>query len=190
MVRKRSGAVRGRAREAELPLRGNGRGRRLAGKRKTAVDDTRPSRRVAAAPREAKRPRHEYRSGFERRLRAQLDAKGIPYDYEGRTFDIRVPAAAGHVCRRCAGTKIDRRVRYTPDFIFRAWIVEAKGKFTARHRRLALAMKEQYPEVRYALLFQRDNWMTSAKKQRYSDWARLNGIPYAIGEEIPEEWTK
>jgi hypothetical protein len=52
-------------------------------------------------------------------------------------------------------------------------------------------MKEQHPTLKYALLFQRDNWMTKDKKGRYSDWAIKHGIPYAVGiDNMPKEWVQ
>ncbi len=67
--------------------------------------------------------------------------------------------------------------------------MEAKGKFTPKDRKLALAFREQYPDRLYALLFQRDNYLTKRHVSRYSEWCKDNNIPYAIGT-FKEEWIK
>lgn len=80
---------------------------------------------------------------------------------------------------------------YTPDFFFnnRTFIVEAKGRFDPAHRAKALAFREQYPDVEYALLFEEDNKLSKKSKTRYTDWAEKNGILCAVGL-IPAAWIK
>jgi predicted nuclease of restriction endonuclease-like RecB superfamily len=78
---------------------------------------------------------------------------------------------------------------YKPDFIIRSKpkdiYIEAKGFFTPSDRTKLLAVKEAHPDLDIRLLFQRDNWLTKAHKQRYSDWARKNGFPFSIYPELP-----
>jgi len=131
-------------------------------------------------------PPAQWRSGYERRLREKLDAAGANYTYEGTTYAL-VLDVPGHMCSECRSRKIIRPTRYTPDFEFldTGWIVEAKGKFDAKARKIALAFRAQYPNKRYALLFQRDNWMNKHKTSRYSDWCKKHDIPYAVGNSVP-----
>ena len=130
-----------------------------------------------------------YRSGFERKLRAFLLTNDIPFEYEARQFKLTLPVQ-NHRCAACGETKIERRVSYTPDWLLtgKDVLVESKGKFDARARKIALAMLEQYPLEQYKLLFQRDNWISTNKTQRYSDWCKKHGLDFHIGTEFPKEW--
>jgi hypothetical protein len=127
-----------------------------------------------------------YRSGYESTLVQQLT---IPFEYEAESFKLTIPVR-GHKCTRCGtGTDVVRVVSYTPDFFLETgWIVEAKGKFTPKDRKLALAFKEQYPDRKYALSFQRDNYLTKKRSMRYSEWASKNDIPWVIGG-FRQEWV-
>lgn len=132
-----------------------------------------------------------HRSGFEKRIRDELDAAGVAYEYESQTFPLFIPVT-GYVCTACGESKwLMRKAKYTPDFFFgkNTLIVEAKGKFTAKDRKIALAFKKYFPQWDYRMVFMRDNWLTKAKKKRYTDWCRDNNIPSAVGS-IPEEWYK
>jgi hypothetical protein len=84
-----------------------------------------------------------------------------------------------------------RETKYTPDFSFnnRTFIVEAKGRFEPRHREIALAFREQYPKIEYALLFMRDNTLSRKSETRYTEWCEKNGILCAVGM-FPEAWIK
>lgn len=124
---------------------------------------------------------------------ADLTARGIEFEYEAETFKITVPVSRVK-CQAC-GVDVTRVTRYTPDFRFYRGIhrwplyVEAKGKLTPHERRRLEAFRAQHA-AGFAILFQRDNWLTAGKKKRYSDWAEELGIPWAVGERIPEEWLQ
>lgn len=134
----------------------------------------------------------EWRSGFEKAIRADLTKRKVPYEYEPTAFPIWIPGSPGHYCAECSSRQTRRATRYTPDF----WLskadlyVEAKGKLDARSKRALLAFRDQYPGHRLAVLFQRDNWTTKTKKEKYTDWARRNKIAAAVGDSIPGEWLK
>lgn len=128
---------------------------------------------------------------------ASLEARGVDYEYEAETFKITVPVARVK-CQAC-GVDVTRATRYTPDFRFlladgECLYVEAKGKLTPHERRRLAAFQEQHINgsryTGFAILFQRNNWLTPAKKARYSDWADEHGIPWAVGESVPEEWLQ
>jgi len=136
----------------------------------------------------------QWRSGFERRIREDLDRREITYTYESHQFPVTLDIP-GCFCEACGDRRIKRVTRYTPDFYFyhpsdgKPLIVEAKGKFDAKARKLALAFKRQYGyKYEYRLLFQRDNWMTKEKKQRYSDWCATHNILCHVGRTVPNEW--
>ena len=133
-----------------------------------------------------------HRSGFEARIRADLDKRKVKYEYESRTLHLDLMAAGGRLsCSACRSKSILRRVTYTPDFLLTRSdvVLEAKGKFDARARKIALAMKEQYPLEKYRLLLQRDNKLSKSSPTRYSDWCIKHGIEFAVGETVPEAWV-
>ena len=136
-----------------------------------------PKRRAATAA--------GLRSGFEHTIAQALDAAGVEYEYERESFSWleKVPRA---VCLECDGPAYAKR-SYTPDFFLSSGvIVEAKGRFTAKDRKISLAMKEQGRDIR--LVFQFDNKLSRTSKSRYSDWCVKNDIQYAL-KEVPESWT-
>lgn len=134
-------------------------------------------------------PPAKWRSGYERRLREDLDSKEVLYTYEEATYRIKLDIV-GCYCARCGERDIVRVANYTPDFYFpeKDLTVEAKGKFDAKARKVALAFTSQYPQKDYALLFQRNNWISGKKASRYGDWCDKHGIRWAVGNKIPTEW--
>jgi hypothetical protein len=133
-----------------------------------------------------------FRSQYERKMREWLEAYGHPFKYEPKTFELTVEETGDAFCRDCGSDRISRRTTYTPDFYFpeTGIYMEAKGKFDARARKVALAFQAQYPEHDYRILLQRDNWMTGKKVRRYSDWLTKHEIPFAVGKYPPLEWVR
>lgn len=132
----------------------------------------------------------QYRSGYEAKIREDLDRREVAYDYEKYKYSLWLKGLH-HVCDKCGSKYTSKAVTYTPDFSFGAKLrVEAKGKLTARDRKLALAMKAQRPDVDYKMMFQRDNRLSKTSVTKYSDWATKNGIDYVIGTSVPQEWLK
>lgn len=130
-----------------------------------------------------------HRSGYEAAIRKDLDARGVEYLYEPTTYALTLDVPNAH-CALCGHRRVVKRIKYTPDFLFpNGLVVEAKGKFTARDRKIALAFVIQ-PGQRYAMLFQRDNKLSPKSGTRYSEWCADVGIRYAVGTEIPKEWLK
>lgn len=111
----------------------------------------------------------------------------MPFTYESKTYPITLDVPG--YCRECGSRHVARKSRYTPDFFFPVWIIEAKGKFTPRDRKRVLALLEANPGIKFGLLFQRDNWLTSRRVSRYTDWARDNNIPSAVGW-FKQEWLQ
>ena len=127
------------------------------------------------------------KSSYERKVAEALIKGGHSFEYEKESFKWleRVPRA---YCPECAhkGALVERS--YTPDFFLaNGVIVETKGKFTAKDRKIAAAMKEQWGNKEVRMLFSTDNWITKQHKSRYSDWCTSKGIKWAIGE-VPQEW--
>lgn len=132
------------------------------------------------------------RSGFEDLVEASLKAKGVSYKYEPTTYDVWVVVPSrGIECLECGNNKFRKKQTYTPDFVLRNRVhIEAKGRLTVDNRRKYLAFVEQYPKIKFKLLFQRNNPITRGSKTKYSDWCEKNGIDYSIGEEVPNEWLE
>jgi hypothetical protein len=117
-----------------------------------------------------------YRSGFEQRIAEQLEASGVPFEYEPR--------------REIVEYVVNETRRYLPDFVLRgSIIIECKGRFTAADRKKLLLLKAQHPEKDIRLLFMYDNKLSPRSPTRYSAWAEKNGIPWAL-KTVPEEWVK
>jgi hypothetical protein len=114
------------------------------------------------------------RSGFENIVedKLKLSRKVSLVEYEVEKFTYTLPAS------------------YLPDWRIKTKkgetiYIEAKGRFTGKDRKKLLKVKENYPTIDLRLVFQQDNWISSLKKQRYSDWARKNGFEYSIWPELP-----
>jgi hypothetical protein len=124
----------------------------------------------------------------------KLDSEGVEWDYESETFPIVVPVGTIN-CPNCGKVSGAKASRYTPDFFFPRWIIEAKGKFTAKDRKRVLALLEAKRDFfkrdprRFGMLFMRDNKISKSSKTRYSDWCEKNGIPYAFGW-FKKEWLR
>lgn len=128
-----------------------------------------------------------HRSGFEARLRERLDANKISYGYELETFPIQVEVGRVN-CPTCGTVTAYKPSRYTPDFFFNNWVIEAKGKFTAKDRKRFLALLHGHGDRRrFGLLFMRLNKLSKSSKTRYSDWCDQHGIPWAVGW-FKDEW--
>jgi hypothetical protein len=144
------------------------------------------SRRTRAKARAA-----GFRSDFERRVAANLDAVGCDYDFE------------------CKGELVEWVLEktYLPDFILpNGIIIETKGRMDGDDRTKHLCIREQYPEKDIRFLFQRDNPLTNKRRrkkatllnkdgtprkvQTYSSWCEKNGFLYAIGTVVPQSWIE
>jgi hypothetical protein len=126
------------------------------------------------------------RSGFELEVAEILKQKEVTFEYERESFEWldNVPNA---YCPACGAPAVAKR-RYTPDFFLsNGIIIEAKGRFTPKDRKIALAMKAAERPVK--MVFQFNNKLSRKSKTRYSEWCEKHGIDYAI-RQIPEDWVK
>ncbi len=81
---------------------------------------------------------------------------------------------------------------YTPDFIITRpdgskLYIETKGYFDLEDRSKMLAIKKNYPEADFAMVFMVDNKLHSKSQIAYSDWCTKHGFKYAFNT-IPDEW--
>lgn len=108
----------------------------------------------------------------------------VEYDYEVESFPW-TETLPNAFCPDCGQRAVATR-SYTPDFfLHNGTIIEAKGRFTTKDRKIALGMKEQGIDVK--LLFQYNNKLSRKSTTRYSEWCEKNGIDYAV-RQLPEEW--
>jgi IS5 family transposase len=130
------------------------------------------------------------RSGFEKKIEAQLKEAGVKYGYESETIEWRRGISKG-VCGKCGSDETFQRCSYTPDFVLDngVWI-EAKGYLDGPDRTKLKAIRKQHPEIDLRLVFQRDNVIKGTKnKTRYSEWAEKIGFKWALGK-VPKDWLK
>lgn len=129
------------------------------------------------------------RSGLEKKVGDDLIDRKVGFSYEANTYQWReiLPRAE---CTSCGEKGTSFLVRsYTPDFFLsNGVILEVKGRFTSKDRKIAAAMKDQHPELDIRMVFSKDNWLNRNHKNRYSDWCRSKGIKFVIGK-VPEEWV-
>jgi hypothetical protein len=143
-------------------------------------------------------PREDgYRSQYEATIAKDLTGRGVVFDYEQVTVELEVAGSRPRTkCGSCGGRTLVQVHRYTPDFLLPrprmrpVLFIEAKGRFTAKDRRLALAFKAQYKDADHAMMFMRDNTLSKSSKTKYSDWCKENDVTYTIGTKVPKEWLQ
>lgn len=113
------------------------------------------------------------RSGFERTLAADLKRAKVQFEYETLTL----PFVMNHT--------------YRPDFILaNGVIIEAKGilnRYDKTEASKLVAIKKQYPDLDFRLVFMEANKKITGTKQTHGAWATRNGFTWAEGS-IPKEW--
>ncbi|RMG76683.1 MAG: hypothetical protein D6711_03345 [Chloroflexi bacterium] len=147
------------------------------------------------AKRPAKRPKKPYRSVYEERIAVNLKKhkRIVSFRYEPFRIQYLLPIDR-YKCQDCGSDNIGAKRWYTPDFIIESrkgknsFLLEAKGKFTAKDRKKILAVRNSNPDLDIRLLFQRDNKIHRNSETRYSEWATRNGFMYDIGESVPKIW--
>ena len=131
----------------------------------------------------------EYKSGFEASLAAQLTRAKIQFEYEPGPLPYLLVISTGR-CGDCNSKNVVSKRKYIPDWVFGGKIVvESKGKFTSEMRTKMLSVIASNPELDIRMLFMRDNWLTRAKKHKYTEWCKQKGIKCAVGE-FPKEWLR
>lgn len=126
---------------------------------------------LQAQIRKAKR---KLRSGFEDKIKAQLDELDCPYEYEPDSFEYTIKS------------------KYIPDFKLKksGIYLEVKGYFDTEDRRKMDAVKKQHPHLDIRFIFQRAaNKVHKQSSMTYGDWATKHGFPWAE-KVVPKEWLK
>ena len=113
---------------------------------------------------------------FEERVIADLDERGVSYQYE--------PDKMAYYVER----------HYIPDLKVGSMVVELKGYFRQDSQRKMKAIKAQYPDLDIRFVFQKaSSTIQGAKKRKdgskmtCAEWADRQGFAWAE-ETIPKEW--
>lgn len=120
--------------------------------------------------------KHGYRSGLEEKIAAELQAQGVPYEYESMKIQYLQP---------------EKKRKYTPDFILpNGIIIETKGRFIPEDRQKHLLIKEQHPDLDIRFVFTNPNTpIRKGSNTTYAMWCQRNGFMFAA-RSIPEAWIK
>lgn len=129
------------------------------------------------------------RSGFEVIIAGALDASGVDYQYESLVFEYTEPLRKNLAeCGECGSRNLVRTGRYTPDFVLaNGTIIETKGRFDAKDRRKMIAVRDEYTDYKFVMLFMRDNRISRRSGTYYSDWCMANEFDFSIGQ-LKQEW--
>lgn len=114
-----------------------------------------------------------FRSMFEVKVAAEMEAAGIPFSYETLKLKYTLEPKT-----------------YTPDMVLEnGIIIEAKGYFPAEDRQKMRAVKASNPDADIRFVFQKAGRTISkaATSSTYAKWAEKNGFPWSEGS-IPEQW--
>tara|TARA_Y100000361_G_scaffold51081_1_gene44584 strand:+ start:411 stop:806 length:396 start_codon:yes stop_codon:yes gene_type:complete len=115
--------------------------------------------------------RSVYRSRFEEKVAALLEAMGVSFTYETERLTYTVFRT------------------YKPDFILpNGVIVEAKGYFTPADRTKHLRVREANPDADIRFCFQNARVkLNKNSKTTYAAWCEKNGFKWCE-KVIPKEW--
>ena len=142
---------------------------------------------MAKATKPALRLEPAFRSQLERGIAEQLEAAGIPVNFEKMKITYTVP---------------EKEHKYTPDFHAGSIIIESKGAFgygahsakfgggdPVKERQKLIHIKEQHPHLDLRIVFQRAaTKIRKGSPTSYAMWADANNIPWADKGVIPQEW--
>lgn len=123
-------------------------------------------------------------------IATNLRKRGIKFSYEPfkLAYFLR---KRGAICLDCGSKNCRERHSYTPDFVLgNGVVVEAKGRFTSVMRTKMREVVAENPDKDIRMLFQRNQFMTKKKKHTYGEWCDKQGITWAEGKRVPEEWCK
>jgi len=116
------------------------------------------------------------RSGLEKQVLEQIEAKGVSYQYEKVKIKYTVP---------------EEVKSYTPDFVLPSGvIIETKGEFTSKDRKKTVLVLNENPDIDLRFVFSSPgSKLRKGSPTTYAAWCEKYGIPWA-GRLIPESWFK
>ena len=124
-----------------------------------------------------------YRSGYEKKVRAKLDAAEINYGYEEDVLKYTIPESTH---------------KYTPDISIKGeegvlYFIECKGYFgRPEDRNKILYVRTANPDKDIRLMFQNATKpIRKGSKTTYGDWATKNGFLWCDSQDgsLPERWN-
>ena len=120
------------------------------------------------------RPSHDYRSGLEDTLAAEIKTAEATVSYEEHHLTYTVP---------------EETHTYTPDFVLKnGIIIEAKGLFEVSDRKKHLLIKKEHPSLDIRFVFSNPQTkINKGAKTTYAAWCQKHGFKYAK-KLIPAEW--
>jgi hypothetical protein len=120
--------------------------------------------------------KHGFRSGLEESIAAQLEAAGIPYEYESFKIPFVEPA---------------KRRNYSPDFrLPNGIVIETKGRFLTADRQKHLMVQAQHPEYDIRFVFSSSRTKISKRSPTsYADWCVRNNFKFS-DKTVPVSWIK
>lgn len=118
-----------------------------------------------------------FRSTSERKVALFLDAAGVTYGYESECLEFIRPA---------------QRCHYTPDFALpNGVLIEVKGFWPPTDRQKIVLVKKSNPEADIRMLFDTpDRPINKGSSTTYGMFCTKQGIPWAKGPQVPDEWLK
>ena len=116
-----------------------------------------------------KKTTFKFRSKFEATIAADLEGRGVSFDYESQRLSYVVTR------------------NYKPDFEVGNILVEAKGYFRSADQRKMRSVKEQHPELDIRFLFQNASGRVQGSKMTCIEWCEKYGFDWAE-KTIPERW--
>lgn len=130
--------------------------------------------RKLTSERRAHALKNGYRSGLEEDVCKQLEAMGVPYEYEKMKIKYIKPASEH---------------QYTPDIVLdNGIIVETKGRFLIADRKKHILIKRQQPHLDIRFVFSNSSQkLNKGSRTTYAQWCVKNGFEYA-DKTIPEHW--
>lgn len=116
------------------------------------------------------------RSGLEQKVIADLDEKGVEYDFESIKVSFTPPLKAQ---------------KYTPDIILpNGILIECKGFFESKDRTKHLNIKAAHPLLDIRFVFSRSSSTLSKQSNTtYAMWCEEHGFKWA-DKLIPQEWLE
>ena len=123
-------------------------------------------------------------SDFERAVIDDLIERGVTYGYETSRFDYSTPVTNGYcqACKTSGRMVVQRRYRTLDITLANGIVIEVKGKFPPSIRTYMRHLITCNPEADIRFFFMMDAWQTKGHKKRLSDWARVQGVPCAVGD--------
>lgn len=113
--------------------------------------------------------KYKFRSKFEGSIAANLEARGVHYDYESTRLSYTVTRD------------------YKPDFMVGDIYVEAKGYFRSADQRKMRSVKDQHPDLDIRFVFQKATTRVQGSKMTCIEWCEKYGFDWAEGT-IPKDW--